>query len=55
MFEWLKGKKTYIMMIVTAGLGIAMASGVVVPEWVWAVDAAMFGGALRAGISKAEG
>jgi len=53
--DFLKGKKTYIMMIATAGLGIAVAMGVVIPEWVWAVDAAMFGGALRLGIAKAEG
>lgn len=53
--EWLSGKKTYIMMIVTAGLGIAMQYGVQIPEMVWAIDAALFGGALRAGIAKAEG
>jgi len=50
--EWLSGKKTYIIMIVTAGLGLAMAFGVVIPEWVWAIDAALFAGALRAGIAK---
>ena len=51
--DFLKGKKTYIMMLVTAGLGIAMSMGVVIPEWLWAIDAAMFGGAMRGGIDKA--
>jgi hypothetical protein len=51
--SFLKGKKTYIMMLVTAGLGLATSFGVVIPEWAWAVDAALFGGAMRAGIAKA--
>ncbi|MCH7651925.1 MAG: hypothetical protein IIA63_12315 [Nitrospinae bacterium] len=53
--EWLKGKKTYIVMFLTAGLGLAMAFGVVIPEWVWVIDGAVFGGTLRAGIAKAGG
>ena len=50
MWDKLKGSKTYIIMFITAGLGIAMAFGVVIPEWVWIVDGAIFGGALRHGM-----
>ena len=50
--EFLKGKKTHIMSIITGGLGLAVAFGVGIPEWVWAVDAALFGSALRAGIEN---
>jgi len=46
----LAGSKTYILMFITAGLGIAMGFGVIIPEWVWVVDAALFGGALRNGM-----
>lgn len=52
MIEFFSGKKTYIMMFVTGALGIATAFGYVFPDWVWAIDAALFGGALRAGIDK---
>lgn len=48
--DWFKGKKTYIMMIITGALGIAVSMGVILPDWVWAVDAALFGGALRNGM-----
>jgi len=52
--DFLKGKKTYIMTLITAGLGLAAAFGVVIPEWLWAIDAAMFGGAMRAGVEKGK-
>lgn len=54
MWEKLSGSKTYIMMFITAGMGIAMHFGVSIPEWLWAIDAALFGGALRAGMPPKE-
>jgi len=50
MWSMLAGSKTYIMMFITASMGIAIGFGVVIPEWVWIVDAALFGGALRHGM-----
>ena len=50
MWAMLSGSKTYIMMFITGAMGIAMGFGVVIPEWVWVVDAAAFGGALRNGM-----
>ena len=37
-------------MIVTGAMGIAMFYGVVIPEWAWTIDAALFGGAIRNGM-----
>ena len=50
MWAKLSGSKSYIMMVITGALGIMMAFGIVIPEWAWVVDAALFGGALRNGM-----
>ena len=50
MWDKLKGSKSYIMMVVTGAMGIAVAFGIVIPEWLWMIDAALFGGALRHGM-----
>ena len=50
--EWLSGKKTYIMLIVSGILGLLQSFGVVIPEWLWIVDGVLTGGAFRAGIEK---
>lgn len=52
--ELLNGKKTYIVIalaMVTAGL---QAYGIVIPEWVYALEAAAGIGTLRVAISKGE-
>lgn len=52
--EVLNGKKTYIVIalaMVTAGL---QAYGIVIPEWVYALEAAAGIGTLRIAISKGE-
>lgn len=46
---FLDGKKTYIMAILTGILGI-YSTYHPIPQWVWAVDVAAFGGALRSAI-----
>jgi len=57
--EFLKGKKTHIISILTGIGGVYEALnsmfnwGIPIPGWVWAIDAALFGSALRAGIAKA--
>lgn len=52
--EWLKGKKTYVVVAVTFILGGLRACGVEIPEWVYPLLAAAGFGALRAGVRKAE-
>ena len=52
--SFLNGKKTYIVALLTGGLGIAMAFGVVIPEWVWTVLAAAGLGAVRSGIGTGK-
>lgn len=49
---WLQGKKTYIVMVgafVIAGL---MANGIVIPDYVWGILAALGLGAIRSAIEK---
>lgn len=50
--DWLKGKKTYIVAILIAGIGIATAFGVEIPESVWPILSALGLGAVRAGVNK---
>jgi hypothetical protein len=52
LIEWLKGKKTYIVAIVAAVTGVLQAFGVVIPEYVYAVLAALGISAVRAAITK---
>jgi hypothetical protein len=48
--EWLKGKKAYIVAIITAVCAGLTAIGVVIPEWVYMLLAAAGIGAVRAAI-----
>lgn len=50
--EFLDGKKTYLVAIATGILGILTASGIVIPEYVWAILAALGFGAVRSAIGK---
>jgi hypothetical protein len=49
---FLDGKKTYIIALLTGGLGIFMATGHVVPEWVWTILGAAGLGAVRSAIGN---
>ena len=51
---YINGKKTYIVMIGTVGIAIAMLMGYEIPNAVWILDAALAGGALRSAIRKLE-
>lgn len=51
-WAWLDGKKTFIIAIIGAVTALLVASGVVIPEWVWALLSAAGLGALRAGTKK---
>ena len=53
MIDWLKGKKTYIVALVTGLLAAAESLGYPIPPAVYAVLAALGFTALRAGVSKA--
>lgn len=35
--KFLDGKKTYVVAVLTIGLGIAQAFGIQIPEWAWTV------------------
>jgi len=55
--DWLKGKKTYILSVLTALYGVLVAFGVIVitPNQeiaVWAFIGALFGITIRAGMKK---
>lgn len=50
--EFLKGKKTYIVAIVTVGLGVAQAFGLPIAPWVYPLMGAFGLGTLRAGVNK---
>jgi len=54
MLDWLKGKKTYLIVAVTFIVGGLVATGVVIPEWVYVILAAAGIGAVRAGVSKGD-
>lgn len=49
---FLSGKKTYILMACIFVTGGLQAVGVHVPEWLYAIEAALGGTALRAGVAK---
>ena len=51
-WAWLEGKKTYIVAIIGAILGLLQIFGIVVPEWVFAILAAIGLGTVRAAIKK---
>ena len=50
LLAWLKGKKTYIIAIVTGVLACLNALGIVVPAWVYTLLAALGLGAIRAAL-----
>jgi len=51
--EWLKGKKSYIIAIVTGVLGALQAMGLfTLPDYAYVVLAGAFGITLRAGVAK---
>ncbi len=52
LIEWLKGKKTYIIAIIGAIAGVLQAFGIVIPEFVYAILAALGIATVRAAITK---
>ncbi len=50
--EWLEGKRTYIIAFIAAGVGLAQAFGVEVPEWLAYVLGAAGITTLRAAVSN---
>jgi hypothetical protein len=52
LIEFLRGKKTYIVMGATFIVGGLQACGVEIPQWVYALLAAAGAGALRAGMGR---
>ena len=52
---WLKGKKTYIIALVIMVIASLQAFDIfMVPEWAWAVLAALGLSSIRAGVTKVE-
>jgi len=54
LFEYLQGKKWYIMTIITGVAGLAQSQGYVLPEWFWWLDAMGMSGAVRSALGKSE-
>ena len=52
MFAFLNGKKTYIVAFVVAATAAAQAMGYDIPNWVYAIEAALGVGAVRVAISN---
>jgi len=53
LIKWLKGKKSYIIAIAIMVLGFLQGFGIfIVPEWTWAVLAALGLAFIRAGVNK---
>ena len=52
MKQWLKGKKTYLVMFATFVIGGMQASGIEIPPWVYGVLAAAGLGAVGAKIER---
>lgn len=50
----LNGKKTYLVALVAATTAAAQALGYTVPDWVYAVEAALGLGALRVAVDKTQ-
>ena len=54
MIDWLKGKKTYFVAAIVALVALCRYFGVEIPDYVWALLAAVGLGSLRAGVQKGE-
>jgi hypothetical protein len=52
--EFLAGKKTYIVALVAAGMAFAQSMGYPIPEWVYAMLAAVGIATVRAAVKKVE-
>ena len=53
LFEWLNGKKSYIIACATAVLGALQGCGIlVVPDWVYVILTALFGVAIRDAVNS---
>jgi hypothetical protein len=50
--KFLEGKKSYIMVGVTVATALTQALGYSVPEWVYGIETALLGTAIRVGIKK---
>lgn len=52
MFDFLKGKKTYLVAATAAVLAALSASGIAIPVWVYPLLGSLGLGSLRAGVTK---
>jgi hypothetical protein len=50
LIKWLNGKKTYLIAIVAAGMAFCASMGIVIPEWVMQLLAALGLATVRAAI-----
>ena len=50
--EIMKGKKTYLVMILVGVGAVLQFKGIVIPEWAWSILAAGGLGAVRSAIGK---
>ncbi len=54
MISIIDGKKTYIVSVMGAALGLLQACGVAIPPWAYVLLAGIGGICLRSGIRKSE-
>lgn len=52
LITYLSGKKTYLAVLATIGIGIAQALGYMIPDWMYAITGALGLGAQRLAIQK---
>ena len=52
--DFLAGKKTYVNLFLSMGVGIAMSFGVVIPEWVLVILGTLTGITYKMGQNRSE-
>lgn len=52
LITYLSGKKTYLAVLATIGIGIAQALGYMIPDWAYVITGALGLGAQRLAIQK---
>ncbi len=54
LLEWMNGKKSYFVAFAVATIGVLVALGVVIPEWVYTILAALGIVAAKSALKKVE-
>jgi hypothetical protein len=53
LINFLQGKKSYLIAFAAAVTGASQALGYTIPDWIYVLEASLFGFSVRAAITKA--